>query len=581
MTSNRTDCNALAAEIPRSTTPAESEPSPLNDREQLSQGYAEWRVRRLDQRLLSARGNRGQHWNHLITVVLYAPTVTSVGAIQRTLTSLRAQRYSNIEAILVMQDARADQLADLPDLTSLRGLFVEARMDVMDFLRSQLSANRWRGSHIMFARAGTLFDPDTFSLLNGALNVPAGSTIPELVICDHDRTDELGQHEDPSFLPGWDPDLLQSLDYVETAFIASRTLVLRMLSSGPVQSIHGWLQAVADQLDEQEVSHVSEPLVHIPDHYARPVIKEQVAHLSTTGLAGQLPSVAVIIPNKNRPDLLERCLSFLDMSCGFAPEIIIVDNASDDQRLHQFYLQMKERHGARIVSMNQPFNFSRMVNLGVAAAKSGLVLLLNNDVEVTSSGLLEQVITHASRPEVGVVGSRLLYPDGTVQHAGMMLGPGPCPIRQPIISPVVLRGASRDAAGYLGALRAVRNYQVVTGALLATRREVFLNAGGFDEVSLPVEYNDLDYCLRVRRLGLRVISLPLDGIFHAESSSRSSMPTAEVLHMRTEAMAVMAARWPKEFAHDPFWNPWVDIGERPDARFVWEVEDASTAGVPG
>jgi O-antigen biosynthesis protein len=133
----------------------------------------------------------------------------------------------------------------------------------------------------------------------------------------------------------------------------------------------------------------------------------------------------------------------------------------------------------------------------------------------------------------------------------------------------VLRGAGRGDSGYLNALSSVRNYQAVTGALMATRREVFLQVGGFDEVHLPVEYSDVDYCLRVRKAGYRVLCLPLDGIFHFESSTRGTELSPEVARMRQAAMACMAGRWREQFRYDPYRNPWVELGNVTQACFPW------------
>jgi len=247
-----------------------------------------------------------------------------------------------------------------------------------------------------------------------------------------------------------------------------------------------------------------------------------------------------------------------------------VDNASDEAAVHALYRDVAARHGVRVVPMNQTFNYSRMVNLGVAATRAEVVLLLNNDVEITAPDLLEQIAAHAARPEVGVVGSRLLYPDGTVQHAGMLLRPGSSH-DHPVRAEHVLRGAPGSADGYLYRLRTIRNYQCVTGALQAMRREVFDRVGGYDEVELPVEFGDVDFCLRVRAAGWRVIALPLDGIVHRESSTRGTASPPAVIAMRTAAMKVLAARWPEALARDPFRNPWVDVGETPEARFPWSA----------
>ncbi|MFO1206720.1 MAG: glycosyltransferase family 2 protein [Burkholderiales bacterium] len=284
----------------------------------------------------------------------------------------------------------------------------------------------------------------------------------------------------------------------------------------------------------------------------------------------------MIVPNRNRPDLLTQCLKFMDLQNRFKTELIIVDNASDDPSVLALYAQLETRHGAKIVLMKQKFNFARMVNLGVAAAEAEVFLLLNNDVEITKPGLVEQLLAHALRPEVGVVGAKLLNGDGTVQHAGILLEEGHAGV-QTMLALHVLRGARRSDPGYLGALSCVRNYQAVTGALMASRRKVFVEVGGFDEVHLPVEFNDVDYCLRVRRAGYRVLCLPLDGIFHRESSTRGSELSPEVARMRQAAMACMADRWREAFRHDPYRNPWAELGDVPRVCFPWSREDAGAA----
>jgi len=311
-------------------------------------------------------------------------------------------------------------------------------------------------------------------------------------------------------------------------------------------------------------------LVHIPqsDAVRRPPVP--VAFRPPCAL----PDLAVIIPNRNRPDLLAQCLSFMEFPNQFRAELVIVDNDSDDPAIPAMYAQLRERHGAKIVSMKQRFNFARMVNLGVSASKSTTFVLLNNDVQITAPDVLEQMLAHALRLEVGVVGTKLLYGNGTVQHGGILLKEGHAGA-QTMWALHVLRGAARYDAGYLNTLSSVRNYQAVTGALMASRREVFMQVGGFDEVHLPVEFNDVDYCLRVRKAGYRVLCLPLDGIFHFESSTRGAGLSPEVAQMRQAAMACMAGRWCEQFRHDPYRNPWAELGEVAQACFPWSSSKGS------
>ncbi len=487
--------------------------------------------------------------------------------LEATLCSLLQQTYRNIEVLVV--GANVCDVRQAEDFAGYRGLFFEPALAHLDILRESHADRLWRGTHLMFAPAGTVFDADTFALLNAALNaLPAGGG-PDLVLCDHDRVSGSEDFFDPSFTPGWDPDLIQSIDYIETAFLASRSLVQRHRTlSTSCSSLHDWLKTVAVHERDLVTHHLPESVVHLPQ---RDVPPPPAARASYTLVAA--PDLAVIVPNRNRPELLKQCLKFMDFENGFKTELIIVDNASDDPSVSEIYVELKARHDAKIVGMNQKFNFARMVNLGVAAARAEIFLLLNNDVEITAPGLVEQLLAHALRPEVGVVGTKLLNGDGTVQHGGILLEEGHAGV-QTMLARHVLRGAARDDPGYLGALSCVRNYQAVTGALMAGRCDVFLEVGGFDEVHLPVEFNDVDYCLRVRRAGYRVVCLPLDGIFHLESSTRGSELSPEIARMRQAAMACMADRWREAFRHDPYRNRWAELGDVPRACFPWSAEGA-------
>jgi len=529
--------------------------------------YPEWQRLRLAERLRAANAAPGS-WNHLITIVLFTEASDEAAALTATLASLQRQTYRNIEVLIA--GVADDLIPSLADFSGHRGLFIERALDHLDVLSSADTDRLWRGSHVLFARAGTEFAPDAFALFNAALNPADGAIAADLVICDHDRLDGTGDVTTPSLVPGWDPDLICAFDYLETAFLASRALIKAQRDSGTPASLHDWLCGIARQFRQPATEHVAEPLVHMPARSRQPTAKPAVISPRS---GDQLPALAVVIPNRNNAELLARCLRFLKFSNRFRPELVIVDNASDEAAVHALYRDLRERHGARIVQMNQMFNFSRMVNLGVAAASSEVVLLLNNDVEITTAGSLEQMMIHALRPEVGVVGCRLLYADGTVQHAGMLLRPGRAP-GHPLRSEHVLRGAPGTADGYLHQLRTIRNYQCVTGALQVVRRDVFDRVGGFDEVELPVEYGDVDFCLRVRAAGWRTIALPLAGIIHRESSTRGTASPPPVIAMRTAAMKVIAERWPDAVARDPYRNPWVEVGEVPEARFPWSAAAA-------
>jgi O-antigen biosynthesis protein len=531
--------------------------------------YPEWQRLRLAERLRAAQPAAGL-WNHLITIVIFSAEREGASSLPATLASLHRQTYHNIEVLVA--GMATDVPPALADFSRHRGLFVESALDPLDLLTTPATNRLWRGSHLTFARAGTEFAPDAFALFSAALNPADDAPAPDLIICDHDRLDGSVEVTAPSLVPGWDPDLICAFDYIETAFVASRALIEAQRGQQPA-SLHDWLCDIARRAHQPVTGHVAEPLVHMPASVPPPVLKPAMPTIASPAPSNELPSLAIVIPNRNNPELLKRCLRFLEFANRFRPELVMVDNASDEAAVHAIYRDLRERYGARIVQMDQMFNFSRMVNLGVTATTAEVVLLLNNDVEITTPDSLEQIMAHALRPEVGVVGCRLLYPNGTVQHAGMLLRPGPTP-DHPVRSEHVLRHAPGAADGYLHQLRTIRNYQCVTGAVQAMRRKVFETVGGFDEVELPVEYGDVDFCLRVRAAGWRVIALPLDGIVHRESSTRGTANPPAVVAMRTAAMKVIAERWPDAVARDPYRNPWVEIGEVPGARFPWSAAAA-------
>lgn len=525
--------------------------------------YAQWQRARLAERLRAPSTPPGL-WNHLFTIVIFADAPDPAAALSATLISLHRQTHRNIEVLIA--GAPGDLSPELSDFSGHRGLFVEPALDPLDLLASRATERLWRGSHLTFARAGTEFAPDAFALLNAALNVD-GAASPDLVICDHDRLDGSGEVTVPSFTPGWDPDFICAFDYIETAFVTSRAFIAAQRGERPA-SLHDWLCRIARTARQPATGHVAEPLVHMPANAPQPALRSALPAVAAAPPGKELPSLAIVIPNRNQAELLKRCVGFLEFPNRLRPELVIVDNASDEAAVHEIYRDLRARYGARVVPMDQMFNFSRMVNLGVAATSAEMVLLLNNDVEITTPGALERIVAHAMRPEVGVVGCKLLNADGTVQHAGMLLRPGTAH-GHPLRSEHVLRHAPGAADGYLHQLRTIRNYQCVTGAVQAMRRDLFDRIGGFDEVELPVEYGDVDFCLRVRAAGWRVIALPLDGVVHRESSTRGTASPPAVVAMRTAAMKVIAERWPDAVARDPYRNPWVEVGEVPAARFPW------------
>ena len=222
--------------------------------------------------------------------------------------------------------------------------------------------------------------------------------------------------------------------------------------------------------------------------------------------------VSIVIPFRDRPELLRNCLRSLRKSTFRRYEIVLVDNGSEDPRTGRLLTRFGARDDVRIVSGPGPFNFARLCNAGAAAATGDHLLFLNNDTEVLTRDWLERLLALAADPAVGAVGATLLYPDRTIQHAGILP-------RSDGMWVHPYRGRPADDPGDGGELRTVRTVPAITAACMMVRRDLFDNVGGFDE-QFPVTLNDVDLCRRIRARGRLVVVTPHARLFHYEGLSR-------------------------------------------------------------
>lgn len=264
------------------------------------------------------------------------------------------------------------------------------------------------------------------------------------------------------------------------------------------------------------------------------------------------PLVSVIVPTRDRRELLEACLDgVLNRTDYPAIEVIVVDNESTDPGTIEYLAQIAADPRVRVLPVSGEFNYSRLNNIAVAESTGEILLLLNNDIEVMEPGWLSELVSQAVRPDVGAVGAKLLYPDNTIQHAGVLLGigwPGG-------VAGHAYHRAGRDEVGPFGQLAVVREAAAVTGACLAVRQSLFEQVGGLDEHNLKVAFNDVDFCLRLREAGLRNIWTPFATLYHKESASRGDDLNGEKHRRFRREAAYMRERWGHLLDNDPFWNP--------------------------
>jgi GT2 family glycosyltransferase len=261
------------------------------------------------------------------------------------------------------------------------------------------------------------------------------------------------------------------------------------------------------------------------------------------------PLVSIIIPTRDRKDLLEACIDSLECATRYRnKEIIVLDNDSAEPQTKTYFSSLSQRSDVRVVPAPGPFNYPRLINLGASHARGELLMTLNNDIEAIEPDWLDEMVSQASRPGVGVVGCLLLYPDRSVQHAGVIVGLSG-------VAGHMYADATLDDPGYAGRIHVTQDLSAVTGACQLMRRALFERLGGLDERHLAVAYNDIDFCLRVREAGLRVIYTPHARLLHRHSASRGSDIRVERLAGFAWEREYMRTRWAHVIFDDPFFNP--------------------------
>ena len=247
------------------------------------------------------------------------------------------------------------------------------------------------------------------------------------------------------------------------------------------------------------------------------------------------------------------CDSIFEKTDYPAYELIVLDNESYDSEALEFLAELKKRDGVRVERIDDAFNYSRLNNRGVELSRGSFVALLNNDVEVLHADWLSEMVSRAMQPKVAMVGARLWYPNGTIQHGGVILGAGG-------IAGHAHVGLRRDEPGYFARAHLAQDVSAVTTACALVKREVYLQVGGFDE-NLAVTFNDVDFCLRLREAGYRILWTPYAELIHHESASRGFDNSAPKQVRFLAEVDYMKSKWGHILQRDPFYNPNLSLDE--------------------
>lgn len=458
--------------------------------------------------------------------------------------------------------------ADANAVEALNRLLLEEEADIV----GQLEAGDRLAPHALYAFA------DKFAL----------HATWQAAYCDEDSLDAEGRRQHPHFKSDFDIDALRAAPYMVGGLWLMRREAYQRL--GGYDPLAAGVETYDLQLRTWEtfgdagIGHIADVLYHrdpqaghsldgretlarrrmavVRQHLKRLGLDAEVAE--NEALPGTLrikytlrhqPLISILIPTRNRPELIRRCIESLIARTDYPNwEIILVDNGSDDQAVFAYYAELEQRLGERfcLLRHDAPFNYAAMMNLAAEAAQGEYLLQLNNDVYALDAGWLGEMLAIALRPDVGVVGARLLLPDGRIQHAGLVLG----------LSNLAAEhrhyGEPADTPGYFGRLRFPHSVSAVTGACLLMRRDLYRQVGGMDAERLPENFNDVDLCLKVGAAGYRLVWTPYATLGHeANASRRQPRDEAEAAARRKDLSAangMMYARWGARLGHDPAYN---------------------------
>ena len=423
----------------------------------------------------------------------------------------------------------------------------------------------------------------------------------EVIYSDEDKITEEKKgewvHSQPHFKPDFSVDLLRSNNYI-THFLCVKRNVLEQIG-GFRREFDG-----AQDYDfilrctevAKKVGHVSKVLYHWRVHssstsdnpmskkYAydagQRAIEEHLKRMGQQGTVSQRkfygfyrvkyqvqgnPLVSILIPNKDQAKTLKRCIDSIEKSSYQNYEVIIIENNSVEEETFQYYeticgMKYEKRtdgvscegklssgQNIKVVTWEQGFNYSAINNFGASFAAGEYLILLNNDIELITKDWMEEMLGNCQRPEVGIVGARLYYPDNTIQHAGIVVGIDG-------IAANMFPGMKREREGYMHRAATQLNYSAVTAACMMIEKRIFDEVGGLDEV-LTVAFNDLDLCLRVAKAGYLVVYNPWVEAYHYESKSRGKEDTKEKVRRFGDEIEFIRARWITLLKEgDPYYN---------------------------
>lgn len=433
------------------------------------------------------------------------------------------------------------------------------------------------GEYIVLGDHDDLFTPDALFECAKALNEKKA----EVIYTDEDKIDEKSKtYFSPNFKPDFNIDLLTSNNYICHMFVAAKSLIEKVgLFRKEFDGAQDYDFVLRCVEEASYVHHIPKVLYHwrthkkstaenpesklyafeagmraIVEHYKRVGLDACVTDGENYGfyktefkIKGE-PLVSIVIPNKDHIDDLKKCMDSIDNKSIYRNyEYIIIENNSTEAETFEYYKQIENRDNVTVLYWDKEFNYSAINNFGVKHAKGEYILLLNNDTEIINEDCISQMLGYCQREDVGIVGARLYYEDGTIQHAGVVIGFGG------IAGHAFVTLDEKDDL-YQSRTKVACDYSAVTAACLMTKKSIFEEVGGLEE-SYKVAFNDIDFCMKVRKLGKLVVYNANAKLYHYESKSRGAEDTPEKIARFNREVELFDSRWSDILINgDPYYN---------------------------
>lgn len=515
--------------------------------------------------------------------------------LEESLESLKKQLYRNWELFITCNDPQNIHLNALVDRYRAKNLSIATVSGDGNNPEEQapenLAINAATGKYITFLSPTVRLHPLAFFYVAEEINRHPES---ELIYSDEDKLDNTGNRTDPHFKCDFNYDLFLCQNMIGSASVYSVKLLRQIggfrkaFEGAEVYDIA--LRSI-ERLKPENIRHIPRVLYHtrsqvkkneqtlgmrcaeiraVKSHLERMHINasvhnapeaEQFRRIRYT-LPVTSPSVDIIIPTRNNIRLLQKCiLSILSRTTYDHYRITIIDNGSTESECLELLNQWEANARITIIRDPSPFNYSKLNNRAVNLSSAEFVCLMNNDIEIISPEWLDEMMSHAIQPNIGAVGARLWYPDYTLQHGGVIVGlhGGACHSHKHL---------PKGNSGYFGRASLQQSFSAVTAACMLLHRSHFLAVGGLNEEHLPIAFNDVDLCLKLREKGLRNVWTPYAEMFHHESASRGHDDTPEKQEQAKKEVRYIQNRWKNMIRHDPAYSPNLTI-EYKDFSIAW------------